>query len=145
MIPTNTLFEALLSVLPTTYPLKFSYIERSTVSGTNVTVTKNTGALYFRSAGNGQYREVSTGKYKVNSYRLILNLYTDKGESGVLAGLSYCAEVCEILDTLFNKSITVGDDTVFIVSCHKLGNYQYLGPTDQGIASFSLNYLIKFN
>lgn len=144
MVATNILYEALLTVLPTTYKLKFSYLEASTVSGNKTIINKNIGAIYFRSAGNSEYRKIGDGEYGIDQYRMIINLYTDRGESGVLAGLDYCAKVCDILDKLYNTNINVNGTNVFICETKRLGNYQYMGPTEQGIASFSINYLVKF-
>lgn len=144
MTSTNNLFEALIQVLPKDYSIKFSYLDLASSNNGEINVTKNTAAIYFRSAGNSTIRDISTGRYGQDMLRLVMNVFTDRGEAGVLAGLDYCKRVCDTLDTIINKVFIVGDTKVFIADCQKIGNYQYVGPTKQGIASFSLNYLIKY-
>lgn len=144
MTSTDKLYEALLQVLPGDYPVKFSYVDLASSENNTIKVTKNIAAMYFRSAGNPSARDVSSGEYGQEMLRLVMNVFTDRGEAGVLAGLDYCDRVCKALDHVFNKTFVVGETKVFIADCQKIGNYQYVGPTKQGIASFSLNYLIKY-
>lgn len=144
MISTDMLYEALLQVLPDDYPVKFSYVDLASGDSNTIKVTKNTAAMYFRSAGNPSARDVTSGDYGQEMLRLVMNVFTDRGEAGVLAGLDYCARVCKALDHVFNRQFNVKGAKVFIADCQKIGNYQYVGPTKQGVASFSLNYLVKY-
>lgn len=144
MISIDKLYEALLQVLPDDYPIKFSYVDLASSSDGEIHVVKNTAAMYFRSAGIPVARDITSGKYILENIRLVMNVFTDRGEAGVLAGLDYCRRVCEVLDGLFNRRFIVGNTPVFIADCQKIGSYQYVGPTKQGIASFSINYLIKY-
>lgn len=144
MTSTDKLYEALIQVLPGDYPVKFSYVDLASSENDKIKVTKNTAAMYFRSAGNSVARDISSGEYGQEMMRLVMNVFTDRGEAGVLAGLDYCDRVCKALDKVFNKVFVVGETKVFISDCQKIGNYQYVGQTKQGVASFSLNYLIKY-
>ena len=144
MISTDKLYMALLQILPKDYPIRFSYLDLASSENNTIKVIKNTAALYFRSAGNPVARDISSGKYGQEMMRVVMNIFTDRGEAGVLAGLDYCDRVCKILDRVFNQTFVIGETKVYIADCQKIGNYQYVGPTKQGIASFSLNYLIKY-
>lgn len=145
MTSSKDLFLALKSMMPQDFPIKFSYIDLVTSDGREMNVTKNTAAVYFRAAGDPEQRDVSSGRYLVNQYRVVINVFTDRGEAGVLSGIEYCDKICDAFETLFNKQISISTDTkVYIIDCQRMGSPQYVGPTKQGIASFSLNFLLKF-
>lgn len=142
MIADIDLYKALKEVIPKELSSLFSYIEQSKVVGDKTIVKEDTAVFYFRSANN-PIRTID-GTYVLEFNRLVLNIFTHRGEDGVLAGHKYCKHICDNLDKIFNKDYEVDGTCFTILNCRRLGKYQYVGPNKQGIASFSINYMIEY-
>lgn len=142
MLSLDKLFEGIEQSIPNDFPTKFSYIDLIRVIDEKSIVTEDTTVIYFKSANNPD--RVIEGNYAIEYQRMVINVYTHRGESGVLDGLDYCKRVCECLDKVFNKVFNIDGICFTILDCKRLGNYNYLGPTKQGIQTFSINYLIKY-
>lgn len=142
MIANNYIYEALKQVLPDDYPTKLGMIDLSKINNEKAVITKNTVAIYLKSATNPE-REID-GTYAIEYIRVVFNVYTDRGGEGVRVGYDYCSRVCETLDKLFNRVFNIDNKCFTVLDSRRLGNYEYLGPTKQGIQTFSINYLISY-
>lgn len=143
MIASNDIYEAIKQIIPQELPTKFGYIDISKVKNEKTEVLKNTVAIYIRAASDG-IRDIKGG-YKIETARVIFNLYTDRGEKGVLFGESYCKAICDALDSCYNQAIETEGAHLLVMQFNRQGRPVYLGPTEQGIATFSINYVIKYS
>lgn len=140
MIDLIKLYKAVKETLPESLPTKFNFVETSEIESGKFKPTKNTVAIYFKSANNGE-RTVD-GKYVIEYLRMILNVYTDEGERGVLDGHSLCKRLCESLDVVFNRDFEIDGYELTILDCARQGLYNYTGPDKSGVETFSINYLL---
>lgn len=132
-------------ILPSNYPIRFSYIQESSIDADNYTnVTENTVAIFFRSGLDGM-RTVK-GNYVQEYIRVILNLYTENSEEGMRNGRRYCEQAAEILNRVINVPyIDESGASVFISNMKKLGNFSDIGRIPStGVPFFSLNYMVQY-
>ncbi len=138
------LYEIVKTCIPSSITPKFSFANMVKEAGDNkYKPIENTASIYFRPSVDN-LRAIS-GKYVQESYRLLINLFTTRGEAGVINGISLCEEITSNLDNLINKSYYIDGTGVYIAHTEKSQSYGYVGPTEQGIATFSINYIIKFS
>lgn len=142
MITINYIYEAIKQIIPNNLTTKFSFIDLGKVIDEKAVITENTVAIYLKSATNPE--RVIEGDYAIEYIRVVFNVYTTRGSKGVKEGLEYCKEVCETMDKVFNRVFSIDDKCFTILDSSRLGNYEYLGPTKQGIQTFSINYMLKY-
>lgn len=138
------LYDIVKTCIPESITPKFSYVE-TVKPGTKdkYEVIENTAGIYFRP--NMANKRVLAGNYIQESYRLLINLYTTRGETGIKNGIVICEEIVSNLDKLYNKSYSINGVGVYIANTERSQSFGYVGPTDQGVATFSINYLITFS
>ena len=138
------LYEIVKTCIPASITPKFSYVE-TVKPGTKdkYEVIENTAGIYFR-PNMANKRDIA-GNYLQESYRLLINLYTTRGETGIKNGIVICEEIVSKLDKIYNKSYSINGVGVYIANAERSQSFGYVGPTDQGVATFSINYLITFS
>lgn len=145
MISARDLFDALVPLLPDDVTWSFDYADVQIIDGEVETDLVNAGAIYFRGGPNPTDRDLSTGKYKRQYYRLDFNIYSDFGVNGVIRGNEICSKICDTLDTIFNHTFNVNNKTGVFLNFVKTGNFGKVGVTRDGVSIFSFSYILQYS
>lgn len=140
MIDLTKVYKAVKQTLPDGLPTKFNFVDTAKIESGKFKPTRDTVVIYFKSAKSGE--RTADGKYAIEYLRMILNVYTHEGESGVLYGHALCKQLCESLDCLFNKDFEIDGVEISILDNKRDGFYNYTGPHKSGVETFSINYLL---
>lgn len=140
MIDLIRLYRAVKQTVPSGLSTKFNFVETAKIESGKFKPTKDTVAIYFKTANNGV--RTADGKYAIEFVRMIVNVYTSEGERGVLDGHTLCKQLCESFDCLFNTDFEIDGVEISILDCKREGLYNYTGPHKSGVETFSINYLL---
>lgn len=139
------LYEVVKTCLPSGYSLKprFGHTRNEDNSQNTVEVVTNTISIFFKSA-NKPVR-VASGRYVLNSRRVIFNLYTDKANSNsVELGYEILDKIKTNMNSLIGTVTTVDNQNILIKDCEVLIDNNYIGLTEQGLAAFSLELKLVY-
>ncbi|MBR1454526.1 MAG: hypothetical protein IJ593_07795, partial [Lachnospiraceae bacterium] len=132
--------------LPDNIKPRFGVI-RDTINSSSKKVDNipNTCTIIIKPAGNAT--RLLSGQYSVFQKRVCINLKTDAGgEDKVRYGYEVLEQIKDKIDKLNNVIVTLPNEKIFsIIKTQRTVDSNYIGLNEQGIHTFSLEYIIFYN